>query len=175
MRFVITLLGHDRLGIVESFSKTVADYGGAWCESRIMQVDGHFAGVFHAELPDQAVDDFEAALKSSFRPEFTLGVARTDAVSESASGRHPFAITVLCSDRRGLVHQFAQLCTARQINILELQTNLRPAAMTGLMTFEISAVGDSPVELDRHEFADALEALGDDVVVDFSDSASAGL
>ena len=39
--------------------------------------------------------------------------------------------------------------------------------MTGLMTFEISAVGDSPEELDRDEFANALEALGEDVVVDF--------
>ena len=39
--------------------------------------------------------------------------------------------------------------------------------MTGLMTFEISAIGDSPEELDRDEFSAALEALGEDVVVDF--------
>jgi glycine cleavage system regulatory protein len=169
MKFVITLLGRDRLGIVESFSKTVADHNGAWCESRIMQVEGQFAGVFLAEIPAESSETFEASLEGSFQPEFHLAVVRSNADEESAPARHSFEINVLCSDRPGLVHEFAQLCTARKINILELQTNLRPAAMTGLMMFEISAVGDSPYVLDQDEFASAFEALGDDVVVDFSD------
>jgi glycine cleavage system regulatory protein len=170
MKFVITLLGSDRLGIVESFSKTVADHNGAWCESRIMQVEGQFAGVFLAEVPSENADAFEASLEGSFQPEFHLAVVRSDAGQETAPTRHSFEITVLCSDRRGLVHEFAQLCTARKINILELQTNIRPAAMTGLLMFEIEAVGDSPERLDEDEFAQAFEALGDDVVVDFANS-----
>lgn len=169
MKFVITLLGNDRLGIVESFSKTVADHDGGWCESRIMQVEGHFAGVFLAEIPANHADAFETSLEGSFQPEFHLAVVRSNADEETAPARHSFEITVLCSDRPGLVHEFAQLCTARKINILELQTNLRPAAMTGLLMFEIEATGDSPEPLDQSEFTTAFEALGDDVVVDFSD------
>ena len=168
MNFVITLLGIDRLGIVESFSKTVADHDGAWCESRIMQVEGQFGGVFLAEVPHNNADAFESSLEGSFQPEFHLAVVRSDADGAAAPARHSFEITVLCSDRPGLVHEFAQLCTARKINILELQTNLRPAAMTGLLMFEISATGDSPEPLDQSEFTTAFEALGDDVVVDFS-------
>ena len=140
MKFVITLLGTDRLGIVESFSKTVADHDGAWCESRIMQVEGQFAGVFLAEVPSDNSDAFEGSLEGSFQPEFHLAIVRSDAEKSSAPSRHSFGITVLCSDRPGLVHEFAQHCTARKINILELQTNLRPAAMTGLLMFEIEAV-----------------------------------
>ena len=168
MKFVITLLGSDRLGIVESFSKTVANHNGAWCESRIMQVEGQFAGVFLADVPAESSDAFESSLEGSFQPEFHLAVVRSKGYEESTPARHPFEITILCSDRTGLVHEFAQLCTARKINILELQTNLRPAAMTGLLMFEIEAVGDSPEPLDQAEFAHAFEALGDDVVVDFS-------
>jgi len=167
MKFVITLLGSDRLGIVESFSKTVADHDGAWCESRIMQVEGQFGGVFLAEVPHENADAFETSLESSFQPEFHLAVVRSNTDKEPASARHSFEIKVLCSDRPGLVHEFAQLCTARKINILELQTNLRPAAMTGVLMFEISATGDSPEPLDQGEFTTAFEALGDDVVVDF--------
>lgn len=170
MKFVITLLGRDRLGIVESFSKTVADHGGAWCESRIMQVHEQFAGVFLADVPQGQADTFESSLRSSFQPEFTLGVVRSDAEKDAVADRHSFEITVLCSDRPGLVHKFAQHCTARKINILELQTNLRAAAMTGLKMFEITAVGDSPAPVDHEEFSAALEALGEDVVVDFSDN-----
>ena len=167
MKFVITLLGSDRLGIVESFSKTVADHEGAWCESRVMQVEGQFGGVFLAEVPHENADAFESSLESSFQPDFHLAVVRSGADTKPAPARHPFEVTVLCGDRPRLLHKFAQLCTARQINILELETNLRPAAMTGLMTFEISAIGDSSEELDRDEFAAALESLGEDVVVDF--------
>jgi len=167
MKFVITLLGSDRLGIVESFSKTVANHNGAWCESRIMQVEGQFAGVFLADVPAESSDAFESSLEGSFQPEFHLAVVRSKGYEESTPARHPFEITILCSDRTGLVHEFAQLCTARKINILELQTNLRPAAMTGLLMFEIEATGDSHEPLDQSEFTAAFEALGDDVVVDF--------
>jgi glycine cleavage system regulatory protein len=169
MKFVITLLGSDRLGIVQSFSKTVEDHNGAWCESRIMRVEGQFGGVFLAEVPQENADAFEASLESSFQPEFHLAVVRSDADKNATAARHPFEVIVLCGDRPGLVHKFAQLCTARNINILELQTNLCPAAMTGVMMFEISATGDSPEPLDREEFTHAFEALGDDVVVDFLD------
>lgn len=172
MKFVITLLGSDRLGIVESFSKTVADHEGAWCESRIMQVEGQFAGVFLAEVPSDNSDAFEGSLEVSSQPEFHLAVVRSVSDEANPPDRHSFEITVLCSDRPGLVHEFAQLCTARKINILELQTNLRPAAMTGLLMFEISATGDSPQPLDQEEFTHAFEALGDDVVVDFTNSDS---
>lgn len=173
MKFVITLLGSDRLGIVESFSKTVADHDGAWCESRIMQVEGQFAGVFLAEVPADNSDAFEASLEGSFQPEFHLAVVRSTENKDATPARHSFEVKLLCSDRPGLVHEFAQLCTARKINILELQTNLRPAAMTGLLMFEIEATGDSPDPLDQIEFATAFEALGDDVIVDFATSEQA--
>jgi glycine cleavage system regulatory protein len=87
MKFVITLLGSDRLGIVESFSKTVADHDGAWCESRIMQVEGQFGGVFLAEVPHGNADAFETSLESSFQPEFHLAVVRSNTDKEPASAR----------------------------------------------------------------------------------------
>jgi len=170
MNFVITLLGRDRLGIVESFSKMVTEHGGAWCESRVLQVEGQFGGVFLADVKPENADLFESALRKTFEAEFTLGIVRSAAGAQPQAVHNTFRVRVICSDRRGLLHQFAQLCTAREINIVELQTNLGPAPMTGLMMFEINAVGDTPVALGRAEFRDALEALGNDVVVDFSDA-----
>mgnify|MGYP000592643616 CR=1 FL=1 len=54
---------------------------------------------------------------------------------------HPVAVVEACFERR------ARLSCCPVINILELQTNLRAAAMTGLMMFEISVTGDSPEEV----------------------------
>lgn len=167
MRFVITLLGQDRPGIVESFSKAVADHEGTWCESRVLQVDGQFGGVFHAVVSPETSDAFESTLKATFESEFQLGLARSTANELPEPSSNKFSVRVLCGDRPGLLHEFAQLCSARAINILELQTNLVPAPMTGLMMFEIEAVGELLTALDRKKFANAIEALGNDVSVDF--------
>jgi len=167
MNFVVTLLGRDRLGIVESFSSAVTDHGGTWCESRILQVDDQFAGVFHADLPPDNADRFESDLRAAFESDFTLAVARSTPDTEAAASWNRFEVRVLCSDRRGLLHDFARLCTAREINIQELQTNLKQAPMSGVKMFEIRAACQSASRIDPDTFSDDVEALGQDVVVDF--------
>ena len=100
--------------------------------------------------------------------DFTLGVVRSGSTPEPSAGRHQFRARVLCGDRQGLLHDFAQLCTAREINILELQTNLRQAPMSGLKMFEISALCESSTDIDMADFSEAVESIDDDVVLDFS-------
>lgn len=169
MNFVVTLLGRDRIGIVESFSSSVTEHGGTWCESRILQVDNQFGGVFHADLPSENADQFESDLRAAFESDFTLGIVRTSETSSPASSQNQLHVRVLCSDRKGLLHDFARLCTAQEINILELQTNLQTAPMSGLKMFEITATGESSAAIDLTGFREAIEELGNDVVVDFSD------
>ena len=168
MNFVVTLLGRDRLGIVESFSSAVANHGGTWCESRVLQVDDQFGGVFHAIIPAGSADQFESDLRDAFAHDFTLGVVRSGSTPASAAARSRFRVRVLCGDRQGLLHDFAQLCTAREINILELQTNLRQAPMSGLKMFEISALCEAATDVDVPAFSEAVESIDDDVVLYFS-------
>ena len=166
MKLVITLVGTDRLGIVESVSKTVTEFGGSWGDSRVMRVEGQFGGVFSAELHAEQASAFERALRSLFEPEFTLGVRRSTDVSDKSSSTDILKIRVLGADRVGLLHDFAALCTERDINILELDTHRRRAPMSGFMMFEISAIAEATGELNVSEFADCLEAMGEDLVVD---------
>ena len=170
INFVVTLLGQDHIGIVEAFSHAVADHSGTWCESRVLQVDTQFGGVFRAQLPSDQADAFEAALRTEFEGEFQLGVARSQAVDAPQQDGNSFSVRVICSDRQGLVEDFAHMCTERSINIVELQTELQTAAMSGLVLFCINAVAECSSPLDRSEFASAIETLGHDVVVDFVDA-----
>ena len=41
---VITIIGIDRPGLVESVAVAVADHGGSWVESRMSRLAGQFAG-----------------------------------------------------------------------------------------------------------------------------------
>src|SRR2546422_10827389 len=42
---VLTVIGADRPGLVEALSKTIADHGASWLESRIAHRAGHFVGL----------------------------------------------------------------------------------------------------------------------------------
>ncbi len=48
---VMTLIGPDRTGLVESVARTVAEHGGNWLESRMCRLGGEFAGILRIEIP----------------------------------------------------------------------------------------------------------------------------
>ena len=48
---VMTIIGPDRTGLVESVARVVAEHGGNWLESRMCRLGGEFAGILRIELP----------------------------------------------------------------------------------------------------------------------------
>ena len=59
---VLTLIGPDRPGLVESLAKRVAAYGGNWLESRMAHLAGQFAGILRVEVAAESIPALEAAL-----------------------------------------------------------------------------------------------------------------
>ena len=53
---VVTVIGKDRPGLVESVSAVVEEHGGSWVESRMSRLAGEFAGILY---PDIQVKGFE--------------------------------------------------------------------------------------------------------------------
>lgn len=60
--FVLTLIGPDRPGIVDSVSEVVVANGGNWLESRMAHLAGKFAGVLRVEVPEEQAAALEVAL-----------------------------------------------------------------------------------------------------------------
>ena len=60
---VLTVIGDDRPGLVESLSTAVADHGGSWQESHMAHLAGKFAGILRAEVPQEQAASLEAALR----------------------------------------------------------------------------------------------------------------
>ncbi len=59
---VLTVIGPDQPGLVESLSATVAEQGGSWESSRMARLAGQFAGILEVVLPAENVGALEAAL-----------------------------------------------------------------------------------------------------------------
>src|SRR3954462_12634812 len=60
---VLTVLGQDRPGLVESIARVVAEHGGNWIESRMAHVAGHFAGILRVEIGANQSEALTAALR----------------------------------------------------------------------------------------------------------------
>ena len=60
---VMTLIGPDRTGLVESVARAVAEHGGNWLESRMCRLGGEFAGILRIEIPAEKKAPLLAALE----------------------------------------------------------------------------------------------------------------
>ena len=51
-QLVMTVIGKDRTGLVESLSRLIEDNGGSWLESRMCRLGGEFAGILRVQVPE---------------------------------------------------------------------------------------------------------------------------
>src|SRR5437867_9763516 len=79
---VMTVIGKDRVGLVESIARLVADHGGNWLESRMCRLGGEFAGILRVDVPADQRAKLEQALAGLSG--LTI-VVRADASSEAAA------------------------------------------------------------------------------------------
>src|SRR6266498_4366947 len=48
---VMTVIGRDRPGLVDSLAGLVAQHGGNWLDSRMSRLGGQFAGILRVQIP----------------------------------------------------------------------------------------------------------------------------
>src|SRR6187401_3573097 len=61
---VMTVIGKDRTGLVESVARLVAENGGNWLESRMCRLGGQFAGILRVEVAKEKRDELVNALRT---------------------------------------------------------------------------------------------------------------
>jgi glycine cleavage system regulatory protein len=161
---VLTLIGPDRPGIVETVSEVVAAHGGNWLESRMAHLAGKFAGVLCVEVPDQHAAALEEALGRLEASGLTIVVERSTPVETPR--QHAMEIELLGLDRPGLVHEISALLAAYGINVEELATDRTTAAHSGDPMFHAHVRVFTPETVDVAAVRQGLEHLADDLMVE---------
>ncbi len=164
---VLTVLGDDRPGFVETLSAKVAENGANWLESRMTHLAGKFAGIVHIEVPDAKADDVQAALIALNAEDLQVVVGRSTASSVPAKYIERI-VELTGSDHPGIVHDFTRVLAGRNISIEELTTDTDSASMAGGKVFRAIAVVHVPESLDLADLQDDLEDLANDLMVDIS-------
>ena len=161
---VMTVIGKDRPGLVESLSATVEQHGGNWQESRMVQLAGEFAGLLHVHVPGARTGDLEKALGAL--EGLSVTVARAPARRPAPAPTHALELEVEGQDHPGIVRRVAAALAARDVNIEELETELGAAPMTGQKMFRARASLQAPIRVSLDALTDDLEGIADDLMVE---------
>jgi len=133
---VMTVIGKDRTGLVESVARIVAEHGGNWQESRMCRLGGKFAGLLRVNVPSERRVALEGAL--SKLTDLTI-VVHSDESAPPAGKPQLASLEVVGHDRPGIVREITHALAAQSVNVEELATECISAPMSGEPLFQARA------------------------------------
>ncbi|MEM7218319.1 MAG: ACT domain-containing protein [Pseudomonadota bacterium] len=160
---VLSFVGEDRAGLVRDLADIVAEYGGTWQESRMIRLDGQFAGLARVVFPTEAASIGEQ-LQSRSTPAMQIVV--TEIRDVASVERKRYAFDLVGPDRPGIIFETTRELAEHQANIIEMSSSVSPAPMSGTPMFACSGIVEVSVDRSLPEPADW--ALGDVLSVDFN-------
>jgi len=152
---VMTVIGPDRTGLVESVASLVTEHGGNWQESRMCRLGGEFAGIVRVVVPTAQRLALAAALGKLAG--LTI-VVRSDEPVRSSVPAASIALEVVGQDRPGIVREITRALSAQGINVEELATECVSAPMSGEALFQARAKISVPAGVALDKLRQTLES-----------------
>jgi len=176
---VMTVIGEDRPGLVDSLAGVVALHGGNWLESRMARLGGQFAGILRVELPAENAAALEEGLRALQARGLTVSV-HADRLGARRAGERLSSLEIVGQDRPGIVREISRVLAQRDVNVEKLDSECASAAMSGETIFKARATIGLPIGCNLAELRQELERIGQDLIVEISlqvlpeDSSTAG-
>lgn len=159
--FIITFIGDDRPGLVEALAAVIAKHEGNWLESRLSQLAGKFAGLIQVTLPSDQDVALQAALKALDERGLSVRVTAAAALSAPQTTPRLLKLSVLAPDRPGIVREISAALSQRDINVIELHSQVSSAPMSAEPLFEALIEADVAAGTDLDELEERLDAIAD--------------
>lgn len=164
---ILTLIGPDRPGLVDSVATLVRNHSGNWLESRMSHLAGHFAGIVRVEVDDEHIDALIQQL-GELEQEGLSVITRRDETAATDDELTVVQMELVGNDRPGIVSEVSHVFAEMQINVEEFQTECRGAPNSGGTLFRAHAELRLPAGVTMEDLQEALENLAMDLMVDIN-------
>jgi glycine cleavage system transcriptional repressor len=167
-QLVITALGDDRPGIVDELSNALFRHDLNIEDSRMSVLGGEFAVLLLVSGSEQSINDFVAdapELEQALRMKLLVKLTRSAA---SMQALVPYTVEVVAIDHPGIVHKLASFFSARQINIVDLNTQRYAAAHTATPMFAVNMTIGIPADIAIKPLRDEFINMCDELNLDAS-------
>jgi len=167
---VISTLGEDHPGVVDTLSKAILDQGCNIEDSRMTVLGGEFAAILLVQGKWNTVAKVENALPELERQLGMTIISKRTGKRTVEADLLPYAVDVISMDHPGIVNSLTGFFSERGINIEDLTTSTYAAAHTGTPMFAVHmTVGipaNQPIAGLREEFMDYCDGLNLDAVLE---------
>jgi glycine cleavage system regulatory protein len=164
---VITILGQDRSGLVKSLSEILNRFQGNWTESRMSHLAGKFAGILQISVPTDKVDELTTALQGLQSDGLKISIEKVDQDTTVAPTK-VLSLELLGQDRPGIIHDITEQLARLNVNIEELESQVKEASMSGGTLFCAQLMLGLPENITTEAVKNSLEDMSDQFMVDIN-------
>ena len=159
---IISAIGSDRPGIVSELSGVITSHGGNVEESRMSRLGSDFAIIMLVTVAPNWEESLEVALKSI--TELTITTKPTKLL-QVGDGRQ-FSINLNGADNEGIVKVLSKYLAKKSINILEMETHISQAPVSGTPLFNLNATVSIPSDVEEKGIQSDLSQIAQDLGVE---------
>lgn len=159
---ILTLIGNDKPGLIESLAQKVYSLDGNWLSSNFSHMAGQFAGFVELSIPADQHQGFIEYLKA--HPDLTIHSVSADTAEETPE--HIAQIEIVGNDKPGIVQELTSVLHGFNINIIKFTSGCESAPNWGSLLFKANATVAIPDGFDVDQLTAALEEVANDLVVD---------
>lgn len=163
--YIISFLGDDRPGLVKQVAQVVSENQGNWLDSQLSQLGGKFAGLILISLPSASSKSLETALIKLSHGGFSVQI-KPATYGKSSSPVRDINLSIIGLDRPGIVRDISQAMTTHQVNVVNMESHLISAPMSGEMLFQASIKAQISRHTDLDEFSEVLDVIANEMTLD---------
>ncbi len=167
---ICSFIGLDQTGLVKRLANVIRQNDGNWLESSMTKLAGHFAGIVRIDIDtdklQQLQQDLEAlkaeGLSVQLDIEQLASPTPNDANSVADQGHQSqgsMTLSVIGNDRPGIVYEVTQALATAHINVVNMQTHLSSAPMSGDSLFHSSMTLAQQQDHDLESLEQQLDAI----------------
>jgi glycine cleavage system regulatory protein len=169
--YVITVIGDDHVGLVQSLADVVASTGGNWERSEMAELAGKFAGILEVTLPDERAEGLAAVVRGLDNG-LTVTIQQATAPATRASAQERVTVDLVADDHPGIVREITTTLSQHGVSIDRLESEVTDAPMMGGRLFRCKATVRAHPDVLTAVQAD-LEKLAGELMVELKIAANA--
>ena len=152
---IISAVGSDRPGIVSELSGTITSHGGNIEKSRMARLGSDFTIIMLVKVDPKWKESLVVALQAIKE----LSITTKDTEANTVIAGENFQISLSGADNEGIVKVLSKYLKEKSINIIEMDTHISQAPISGSPLFNLNAAISIPGEIDERDIQSDLSQI----------------
>ena len=161
---LISVLGDDKPGLLDSLSEIIVSNDGDWVESNMSTVEAKFAGILRVNVPAKNASKLMKELTSS---KLGLQIACEETAPVTLSDFKSYNIELIGQNHVCIINKLSHVLIYELIaNVEGIKTEIIDASMSGEQLFKAQITLHLPKSVDERLIKDKLELIADEMMVE---------